>query len=149
MTWYYTILYYTIPCNTISSVQPLSQVRLCDPMNCSTPDFPMHHQLPELSQTHVHWVSDAGPLSRWCHPTVSSSVNLFFCFQSFSVSRSFPVSQFFTTGGQKYWSFSFSISSSNEYSGLTSFGISWLDLLAVKGTHTSLLQHHSSKASIL
>ena len=59
------------------------------------------------------------------------------------------MSQFFSSGGQSYWSFSFSISPSNEYSGLTSFRIEWLDLLAVQGTLKSLLQHHSSKASIL
>ena len=63
--------------------------------------------------------------------------------------RVFPVSQLFTSGGQKYWSFSISISPSNEYSGLISFKINWFDLLAVQGTLKSLLQHHSSKASIL
>ena len=67
--------------------------------------------------------------------------------QSFPASGSFLVSQLFVSGGQKYWSFS--ISHSNEYSGLISFKIDWLDLLAVQGTLKSLLQHHSSKASIL
>ena len=71
------------------------------------------------------------------------------CLQSFPASESFPRSQFFTSGGQSTWSFSFTISSSNEYSGLISFRIDWFDLLAVQGTLKSLLQHHSSKVSIL
>ena len=88
--------------------------------------------------------------SRRCHPTLSSSVVSFSShLQSFPASGSFPMSQFFTSGGQKYWSFSFSISPSNEYSRLISFRIDRLDLLAVQGTLKSLLQHHSSKASIL
>ena len=82
--------------------------------------------------------------------TISDSPTLFFfCLQSFSASRSFPVSQFFTSGGQSIKNFSFSISPSNEYSGLISFRMDCLDLLAVQGTLKSLLQHHSSKASIL
>ena len=93
---------------------------------------------------------DPCPLSRWCHPTTSSSVVPFSsCPQSFPASGSFQMSQLFTSGGQSYWSFSFNISPSNEYSGLTSFRMDWLDLLAVQGTLKSLLQHHSSKASIL
>ena len=111
---------------------------LCYPVDCSTSGFPVHHHLPELAQTHVHW---------WRHPTVSSSVIPFSSrLQSFPVSGSFPMSWLFTSGG---WSFSFSISSSNEYAGLISFRMDWLDLLAVQGTLKSLLQHHSSKASIL
>ena len=93
--------------------------------------------------------SNSCSLSQWCHPTTLSSVISFFCLQSFLASGSFQMSQFFTSGGPKYWSFSFSISPSNEYSGLISFRIDWLDLLAVQGTLKSLLQHHSSKASIL
>ena len=88
--------------------------------------------------------SNSCPLSWWCHPTISSSViPLSFCLQSFPASGSFPMSQFFTSGGQNYWSFS--ISASNEYSGLFSFRIDWLDLLAVQKTLKILLQHHSSK----
>ena len=88
------------------------------------------------------------PLSRWCHPTTSSSVVPFSsCPQSFPASGSFLRSQFFTW--PKSWSCSFSISPSNEYSGLISFRMDWLDLLAVQGTLKSFLQHHSSKASIL
>ena len=93
--------------------------------------------------------SNLCPSSRWCHSTISSSVLPFSsCLQSLPASGSFPVSQFFTPGGQS-WSFSFRISPSNEYSALISFRIDWLDLLAVQGTLTRLLQHHSSKASIL
>ena len=69
--------------------------------------------------------------------------------QNFLASESFPMSQFFASGGPKYWSFSFNISPSKEYSGLISFRMDWLDLLAIQGTRKSLLQHHSSKASIL
>ena len=88
-------------------------------------------------------------LSQWCHPTISSSVIPFsYHLQSFPASGSLPMSQFFASGLPKYWSFSFSISPSNEYSRLISFRIDWFDL-AVQGTLKSLLQHHSSKASIL
>ena len=84
---------------------------LCSPMDCSMPGFPVHHQLPELVQTHIHRVSDAIQLS---HPLWSPSPPAF----NHSQYQSFPVSQFFTAGGPKYWSFSFSSSPSNEYSGL-------------------------------
>ena len=85
-------------------------------------------------------------MSEGCHPTISSSVAPFSCLQSFPASRSFPMSVL-RIRRPKYWSFS--ISSSNEYSGLISCRMDWLDLLAVQGTLNSLLQHHSSKASIL
>ena len=88
------------------------------------------------------------PLSRWCHPIISSSVIPFSSFpQSFPASGSNESA--FRIRWPKYWSFSFSISPSNEYSGLISFRTDWLGLLAVQGTLKSLLQHHSSKASIL
>ena len=104
-------------------------------MDCST-GFPVHHQLPELAQTHVHWISDTVQPS---HPLLNPSLLL-----------SFPASEsILHICWPKYWSFSFSISPSNEYSGLISFRMDWLDLLAVRGTLKSLLQHHSSKASIL
>ena len=94
--------------------------------------------------------SNSCPSRQWCHPTISSSVIPFSsCLQSFPASRSFPVSQFFAIRWPKYWSFSFSMSHSSEYSGLISFRMDWLDLLAVQGTFKSLLQHRSSKASIL
>ena len=91
--------------------------------------------------------SNLCPLSRWCHPTISSSVVPFSsCPQSFPASGSFPVTQLFASGGQST-GFSFNISPSNE--GPISFRMDWLDFLAVQGTLKSLLQHHSSKASIL
>ena len=104
--------------------------------------------------------SNFWPLSQWCHPTISFSITLFSSFlQSFPASGSSPMSQFFTWPKwpkywsqffrwPKYWSFSFSISPSNEYSRLISIKMDWLDLLAVQGTLKSLLQYHSSKASI-
>ena len=95
--------------------------------------------------------SNSCPLSsRWCHPTISTSVDPFSsCLQSFPASGSFPNELVLHIRWPKYCSFSFSISPSNEYSGLISFRMDWLDLLAVQGTLKSLLQHHSSKASIL
>ena len=112
-------------------------------MDCSTTGFPVRHQLLELAQTHVHQVSDAIQPS---HPLPSPSPPAFNLSQH---QESFPMSQFFASGGQGIdWSFSFNISPSNEYSGLISFRIDWFDLLAVQRTLKSLLQHHSSKASI-
>ena len=88
------------------------------------------------------------PSSQWCYPAISSSVVPFFsCPQSLPASGSFPMSQLFTW--PKYWNFSFSISPSNEHPGLISFRMDWLDLFAVQGTLKCLLQHHSSKSSIL
>ena len=112
-----------------------------------------HARLPCLSPTPRAY-SNSCPSSRWCRPTISSSVVPYSSrLQSFPAPGSFPMSQFFTSGSTgetpKYWSFCFSISPSNEYSGLISFRIDWLDLLADQGTPKSLLQHHSSKASIL
>ena len=89
-------------------------------------------------------------LSQWRHPTTSSSVIPFSsCPQSFPASGSFQLSQLFASGGKEYWSFSFNISHPNEHPGLISFRMDWLDLLAVQRALKSLLQHHSSKASIL
>ena len=111
-------------------------------MDYSTPALPVHHQLPEVIQTHVHCVSDAiqpsYPLSSPSPPAFNLSQHQGF-FKRVSSSIRWP----------NYRSFSFSISPSNEYSGLISFRKDWLDLLAVQGTLKSLLQHHSSKASIL
>ena len=93
--------------------------------------------------------SNSLPLSWWCHPAISSSVIPFSsCPQPLPAPESFPMSQLYMRW-PKYWSFSFSISPSNEHPGLISFRMDWLDLLAVEGTLKSLLQHHSSKASIL
>ena len=83
------------------SVRPLSHTQLCDPMDCSMPGLSVHHQLLEFTQTHVHWVGDAIQLSRWCHPTISSSVFPFSSsLQSFLESGSFQMSQLFASGGQ-------------------------------------------------
>ena len=115
-----------------------SCLTLCNPMDCSTPGLPVHHQLPEFTQTHVHWFS--GPIqpsyplsSPFLPPSVFPSIRVF---SSESALR---------IRWLKYWSFSFSISPSNEHSGLISVRTDWLDLLAVQGTLQSLLQHHSSK----
>ena len=125
--------------NQFNSVAQLC-LTVCDPMDCTTPGFPVHHQLPELAQIHVHWVRDAIQPS---HLLLSPS------------SPTFNLSQhqglFLWVGSSirwlKYWSFS--ISPSNEYSGLISFRIDWFNLLGIQGTLKSLPQHHSSKASIL
>ena len=94
--------------------------------------------------------SNLCPLSQWCHPTISASVIPFSShLQSFPASGSFNNESVLHIRWPKYWSFSFSISPSNEYSGLIFFSMDWLDLLAVQGTLKSLLQHNSSKASIL
>ena len=110
-----------------------SVVSLYNPMNCSTPGFPVHDQLPELTQTHVHQVGDATQPSHPLWFPFSS------CLQSFPASGSFQMSQFFASGSQSIGTFSFSISPSNEHSGLISFRMDWLDLLAVQGTLKSLL----------
>ena len=126
----------------ISSVQSLSHVRLCNHMDCSTPGRPVPHHLPEFTQTHVHWVSDAiqpsHPLSFPSPPAFSLSHHQGL-FQWVSSCIKWP----------KFWRFSCTISPSSEYSGLISFRIDWFDLLALGGTRVSLLQHHNMKASIL
>ena len=110
-------------------------------MDCSTPGLLVHHQLPEFTQTHVHWLGDAIQPS---HPLSSPSPPVFNFSQHQGLFQSVLHIRW-----PKYWSFSFSISPSNEYSGLISIRIDWFDLLAVQGTLKSLLQHHSSNASIL
>ena len=122
-----------------------SAAQLCltlhDPMDWSTPDFPVHHSWSLLKLTSIE--------------SVMPSNHIIFCCPLLFLPSIFPSIRVFTnksvlhTGWQKYWSFSFSISPSNEYSGLISFRMDWLDLLAVQGTLNSLLQHHSPKASIL
>ena len=108
-----------------------------------------HAKLPCPSPTPGVY-SKSCPLSWWCHPTISSSViHSSSCLQSSPASGSFWMSQFFISGGQNIGNFSFSISPSSEYSGLISFRMGWLDLLAGQGTLKSLLQYHSSKALIL
>ena len=111
-------------------------------MDCSIPGFPVHHQLPEFTQTHVHPFSDAINPLILCHP-------LLLLPSIFPSTRVFSNESVLRIRWPKYWIFSFNISPSNEYSGLISFRMDWLDLLAVQGTLKSLLQHHTSKASIL
>ena len=134
-------------CPQFSSVQLFHLVWLfvtpwtaCDPM----PGFPVHHQLMEFTQVHVHWVSDAIQPS---HPLSSLSPPAF----NLSQHQALFLNRFFSSGGlqTQVWSFNFSISPSNEDSGLMSFRVDWLDLLVVRGSFKSFLQHHSSKASIL
>ena len=119
---------------------------LCDPMYCSTPGLPVHHQPPEFTQTHVHRVGDAIQPS---HSISSPSPHPLLLLPSiFPSIRVFSNESVHRIRCPDYWSFSFSISPSNEYSGLTSFRRDWLDLLVVQGTLKSV-QHDSSKASIL
>ena len=115
---------------------------LCDPMNHSTADFPVHHHFPEPTQTLVHYIGDTIHHLILCCP-------LLLLPSAFPSIRVFPNESALCIRWLEYWSFSFSISLSNEYSGLMSFGTDWLDLLAVQGTLRSLLQPHSLKASIL
>ena len=110
-------------------------------MDCSIPGFPVHYQAPELAQTHVHHISDANHLII-CHPLLLLPL-------IFPSIRVFSNESILCIKWSKYWNFSFSISPSNECSGLISFRMDWLDPQAVQGTLKSLLQHHSSKASIL
>ena len=112
---------------------------LCNPMDCCTPGLSVHHQLPEFTQTHVHWVANHLIL---CHPLLIPP-SIFPNIRVFSNESSLRIRW------PKYWSFSFSITPSNEHPGLISFRMDWLDLLAVQGTLKSLLQHHNSEASIL
>ena len=128
--------------NQFGSVTQLCPT-LCNPMNHSTPGLPVHHQLLKFTQTHVHQKSVMPSshliLSRplLLLPPIPPSIRVFYDESTLRIR--WP----------KYWSFSFSISPSNEHPGLISFRMDWLDLLAVQGTLKSLLQHHSSKASIL
>ena len=127
--------------NRLSSVAQLRPT-ICNLMNHSTPGLPVHHQLPEFTQTHVHRVSDAiqpsHPLSSpLLLPPIPPNIRIFS--NGSTLCMRWP----------KYWSFSFSIIPSKEIPGVISFRMEWLDLLAVQGTLKSLLQHHNSKASIL
>ena len=133
-----------VPSETTYQFSSVTQLclTLCDPMDCSMPGLPVHHHLPEPTQTQVIEL-------------VMPSNHLIFCHHLLLPPSIFPSIRVFSNESvlcirwPKYWSFSFSISPSNEYSGLISFRLDWLDLLAVQGTLKSLFQHHSSKASIL
>ena len=123
------------------SVTQSSQT-LCDPMDCSMPGLPVQHQLPDFTQTHVHVL-------------VMPSNHLIHCHPLLLLPSIFPSTMVFSNESAlrirwpKYWSFSFIISPTNVYSERISFRMDWLNLLAVQGTLKSLLQHYSSKASIL
>ena len=130
--------------NSSDQIRSVAQscLTLCDPMNRSTPGLPVQHQLPKFTETHVHRVSEAiqpsHPLSSPSPPApIPPSIRVF------SNESTLPMRW------PKYWSFSFSINPSKEHPELISFRMDWLDLLVVQGTLKSLLQHHSSKASIL
>ena len=129
--------------NRTDQIRSVAQSRptLCNPMNHSTPGHPVHHQLPEFTETHVHRVSDGIQPSHPLSPLLLSSV--------FPSIRVFSNESVLHIRWPNYWSISFSINPSNEYSELISFRIDWFDLLAVQGTLKCLLQHHSSKASVL
>jgi len=128
-------------CVQFNSVAQLC-LTLCDPMDCSMPGPPVHHQLLEFTQTmSIESVVPSNHLIL-CHPLLLLP-SIFPSFRIFSSESALHIRW------PKYWSFSFSICPSSEYSGLISFRMDWLDLLAVQGTLKSLLQHHSSKASIL
>ena len=114
----------------------------CDPMDCSTPGLPVHHRLPEFTQTHVHRVGYAIQPS---HPLLSPSPPP----SIFPNIRVFSNKSVLRIRWPKYWSCSFNINPSNEYSGLISFRMDWLDLFAVQRSLKSLLEYHSSKALIL
>ena len=136
--------HFLLQCMKVKRESEVAQscLTLCNPMDCSMPGFPVHHQLLELFQTHVHQVSDAIQPSHPLSPPSLPALNL-------SSIRVFSSESALCNRWPKYWSFSSSISSSNEYSGLTSFRIDCFDLLTVYETLKSLLQYHSSKASIL
>ena len=127
------------------SVQSLSHIWLGDPMDCSMPGLHVHQQLPEFTRTQLHQVSDAIQPSHHYHPLLIFIL----------LPLIFPSIRVFSNGSvlrirwPKDWSVSFNISPSNEFSGLISFRMDWLALLAAKGTLKSLLQRHSSKASVL
>ena len=123
----------------ISSVQSLRHVWLCNPVDCNMPGFPVHHQLPEPTQTHVHWVGDANYLILCCPllllPSIFPSIRVFS--SELALHIRWP----------KYWSLQHQSFQWNP--GLISFRMNWLDLLAVQGTLRSLFQQHNLKASVL
>ena len=125
-------------CRFCTTVQSLSRLGLCDPMDCCTLPCPL--ATPGAC-------SNSCPLSQWCHPTISSSCRPLLLHSVLPSIRVFSKESVLRIRWPKCWSFS--VSPSNEYSGLISFRMDWLDLLAVQGALKSLLQHHSSKASIL
>ena len=136
----YDLLYQVIRVVVVHRLVAQLCPTLCDPMDCNTPGFPVFHHLPELAQT---------------HQLMMPSNHLVLCHPHFLLPSLFPSIRVFSNElalrirWPNYWSFSFSISPSNEYSGLISFRIEWFYFLSVQRTLKSLLQHHSSKASVL
>ena len=141
-TWNYhnIVNHLSVQFNSVTELCPT----LCNPMDCSMPGLSVHHQLPEFTSSQVHWVHWVMPSNHLipCGPFLLPP-SIFLSIRVFSKESVLCIRW------PKYWSFSFSISPFSEYSGLISFRIDWLDLLAVQGTLKSLLQHHRSKASIL
>ena len=138
----YTVLFLSYKCTICCCCLVTVMSNSLQPHGFSTTDFPVLHHLPEFAQTHVHWVGGAIQPSHPLSPPSSLALALpqnQGLFQWLADCIRWP----------KYWSFSFSISPCNKYSGLISFRTDWFDLLAVQGTLKSLLQYHSSKASIL
>ena len=129
-------LFLTFSCRSVAK----SCLTLCNPVDCSMPGFPVPHHFLEFAQVHVHWISDAIQPS---YPLLPSLLlpSVFPSIRIFSSELALHIRW------QKYWSFSISLF--NEYSGLISFRMNWLDLLAIQGTLESLLQHHSSKTKVL
>ena len=128
----------SVPFSSVTQLSPT----LCAPMNCSTPGLPVHHQLPEFTKLmSIESVMPSNHLILCCPLLLLPSI--------FLSIRVFSNESTLRMRWPKYWSFSFSISPSNEYSGLIFFRMDWLDLLAVQGTLKSPLQHHSSKTSVL
>ena len=138
LTWSRSVLSLTVQFSSVTQLCPT----LHDPMDCSTPGLPAHHQLPEI-------------LKLSSIELVMPSNHLILCGPLLLPSSIFPSIRVFSNESAlcirwpKYWCFSFNISPSNEQSGLISFTMDWFDLLAVQGTLKSLLQHHNSKASVL
>ena len=130
-------IYFFISCCSVTK----SCLTLCDPINCSTPGFPVLHNLPEFAQTHYHWVGDA------IQPHLLLYHHLLLLPSVFPIIKVLSNELALCIRWSKYWSFSNSLS--KEYSGSITFWIDWFDLFAVQGTLKSLLQCHSSKASIL
>ena len=122
--------------------QSLSHIWLCNPMNCNKPGFAVLHYLPEFAQTQVHWASIPSNHLILCHPLLLPC-------SVFPSIRVFSNESVLCIRWPKYWSFSFNISPSNEYSGLISIRIGYFHITALQGTLKSLFQHHSSKASVL
>ena len=142
-----TVFFLLMSMSEVFSIPQFSSVTqsrptLCNPMDCHTTGSPVHHQLPGLTQTHVHWVSEAIQPFILCRP-------LLLLLSIFPSIRVFPNESVLQIRWPKYWSFCLSISPFNEYSGLISLRMDWLDLLSVQGTLKSLLWHDNSKPWIL